>query len=189
MEIIDAVRDQDGPEVKLFIEGHNRFDFSSALPIAKELETLRVGWFEEPTHFSNIEALGELANASRIPQAIGENFTSLLEFTRLLRFSHNLILQPDVNNIGGLRAALEVCNLGARHRITVAPHNAQGPVTRAACLQLASMCPEVFILEDFDAFNWQFPVVLPRGHLIVAWVDGGRRGSEEQSLCLADSLS
>jgi galactonate dehydratase len=43
----------------------------------------------------------------------------------------------------------------------VAPHNAQGPVATAACIQLGAACPNFYVQEVFDEFNvdWERTIV------------------------------
>jgi L-alanine-DL-glutamate epimerase-like enolase superfamily enzyme len=135
------------------VEGHCRFDVSSALILARHLADLDVLWFEEPVHFNNLPGLIEVSQRSPVRIATGENFTTFHEFLALCQGSKNLILQPDIANLGGLKAAKQVCDLGDNLDIPVAPHDAQGPISKALCLQLCAMSKAVFIQEDFEEFN------------------------------------
>jgi galactonate dehydratase len=56
----------------------------------------------------------------------------------------------------------------------VAPHNAQGPVSTAMCLQLAACTPNFFIQEIFDEYNvaWEqdlvdFPARVEDGYIAI----------------------
>ena len=48
------------------------------------------------------------------------------------------------------------------HYAVVAPHNAQGPVCTAICMQLAACTPNFFIQEIFDEFNveWEKDLII-----------------------------
>ena len=153
MDIIRAVRDAVPTNTELMVEGHCRFDVPTGLLLARELYDFDISWFEEPVNFRNVRGLIEVARSSPVPIATGENFTTFLEFFELCVGSQNLVLQPDVMNLGGLKAARQVCELGEALDIPVAPHDAQGPICKAMCLQLAAISPAVRTQEDFEPFN------------------------------------
>jgi galactonate dehydratase len=153
LEIVRAVRDAVPPETDVMVEAHCRFDVPTSLLLARELHQFGISWFEEPVSFRNLRGLIEIAKVSPVPIATGENFTTFIEFFELCGGSKNLVLQPDVMNLGGLKAARQVCELGEALNIPVAPHDAQGPISKAMCLQLAAISPAVRIQEDFEPFN------------------------------------
>lgn len=151
--IVRAVREAVPPETDLMVEAHCRFDVPTALSLVRELQQFGISWFEEPVSFRNLRGLIEIARKSPIPIATGENFTSFVEFFELCGGTQNLVLQPDVMNLGGLKAARQVCELGEALDIPVAPHDSQGPISKAMCLQLAAISPAVRTQEDFEPFN------------------------------------
>ena len=121
--------------------------------MANKLEAFDILWLEEPVSSENLTALMEVASRSPIPIGTGENFTDPEQFYALAAKTRNFIFQPDVMNIGGLQAAQRMCQFAGDCKIPVAPHNAQGGVSKAATTQLAAACSSVFIQEDFDEFN------------------------------------
>ena len=173
IDIIRAVRDAVPSGTELMIEGHCRLDVPSALQIAKALGDLDVFWFEEPISHHDLKGLAEIAKRSPVRIATGENFTTYIEFLELCRESKNLVLQPDTANLGGLSIARQVCELGSSINVPVAPHDAQGPISKALCLQLAAISPAIIIQEDFEEFNpvWtrslSAPITKIDGHAII----------------------
>jgi len=161
VDIVAAVREAVGPKVDLLVEGHCRFSVSTAVKIAKRLEPYQPTWFEEPTHHQKIDAVVAVARHTSIPIATGESFSSKHEFAELLSYNAVHILQPEIFHLGGLYATRKVCDMIDAHYGVVAPHNAQGPVSTAICLQLAACTPNYFIQEIFDEFNvdWEERVV------------------------------
>lgn len=135
------------------IEAHQRLDLADALWLLRTPAHYDCLWLEEPLPWQNLHGLREVASRSPIPLGIGENFTRIGQFEDVLRLTTNVIFQPDVMNLGGLTKALEVCRLAERYGIRVCPHDAQGPVSRACCVQLAMLSPAVWMLEDFDPWN------------------------------------
>ncbi len=161
LDICAAVREAVGPEVDLLIEGHCRFNVSTAVKVARLLEPLRPTWFEEPVPHLEIDAIVEVARRSPVPIATGESLASPQQFAELLSRDAIHILQPEIMNCGGLLTAKKVCAMVDAHYGVVAPHNAQGPVSTAICLQLAAGTPNFFLQEIFDEFNvdWESRIV------------------------------
>lgn len=159
--IVAAVREAVGPVVDLLIEGHNRFSVSTAIKIGRRLEPYRPTWFEEPVHHQKIDSLVEVARHLDVPIATGESFSSTHQFAELLAHDAVHILQPEIQNLGGLLNTKKVCAMADAHYGVVAPHNAQGPVSTAMCLQIAACTPNFFIQEVFDEFNveWEEQLV------------------------------
>ena len=163
LAIVRAVREAVGPDVQLMIEGHSRFSVAEAVWVGERLAEFEPTWFEEPTHHLKIDSVVEVARKLTVPVATGESLTSPQQFAELL--SHNAvhILQPEPNNLGGLWRARQVCAMVDAHYGVVAPHQAQGPLCTAACVQLGACTPNLLIQELFDEFNvdWEREIVLP----------------------------
>ena len=153
LEIIRAVREAVGDSVDILIEGHRRFNSSTALQIATAMSQYRPTWFEEPLDHSNISAMAELARRSPVPIATGESFSNKQQFAELLRHDVIDIWQPEPLNLGGLYATRKVADYIDAHYGVVAPHSAQGPVCSVACMQLSASLPNFFLQEIFDDFN------------------------------------
>lgn len=153
LAIIRAVRETVPSCTDLFIEGHCRFDVPSAIELSYALANYDIAWFEEPVSHWNKAGLAEVARRSPVRVATGENFTRCQEFIELASLTRNLVLQPDVMNLGGLEEARQVCDLGEALELPVAPHDAQGPISKALCLQLAAYSSAISIQEDFELFN------------------------------------
>ena len=66
LDIIRAVREAVGPSVDLLIEGHCRYNVPTAIQFAEAMAPLRPTWFEEPVPHTNIPAMIEFGNISRV---------------------------------------------------------------------------------------------------------------------------
>jgi galactonate dehydratase len=173
IDIIAAVREAVGPDVDLLIEGHSRFSATSALRLARSMEPYRPAWFEEPVHHKDVLGLIEVGRDSPVPIATGESLTSLEEIATVLHGGGVGILQPEPLNIGGLLAAREACAMAEAHGIVAAPHQAQGPVCTAACVQLSASCPNFYLQEIFDEFNvdWEERIATPPTHVVDGFIE------------------
>jgi len=161
LDIVRAVREAVGDKVDILIEGHCRFNVSTAVEFAQAAHPLRPAWFEEPVHHLNIGAMVEVARRSPVPIATGESFSSKQQFAELLKHNVVNILQPEPLNLGGLYATRKIVDMIDAHYGVIAPHSAQGPVCSAACVHLNACSPNFFLHEIFDEFNepWERDIV------------------------------
>jgi galactonate dehydratase len=173
LDIVRAVREAVGDSVDLLIEGHSRFNVSTAVEVARRLEPMRPAWFEEPVPHTNIEAMVEVARRSPVPIATGESFSSKQQFAELLKHEAVSILQPEPLNLGGLFATRKIADMVDAHYGVLAPHSAQGPVCSAACVQLNASIPNFFIHEIFDEFNepWEKKIVIHPVEVVEGYIE------------------
>ena len=156
IDIVAAVRDAVGPNVDLFIEGHGRFDPLLGVKIGRLLEPFDPGWFEEPVRSVQIDDLAAIAARLPFPVAGGEGLSGKEAFLDLLDRKAVQIIQPDPIPAGGITEMKKICAIAQARHVPVAPHNAQGPVCTAACLQIDASTPNVFIQEVFEDFATPF---------------------------------
>ncbi len=161
LAIVRAVREAVGPEIELMIEGHSRFSVSEAVWIGERLAEFEPTWFEEPTHHLKIDAVVEVARKLTIPVSTGESFSSTHQHAELLAHNAVHIIQPEPGNMGGIWKTRQVCAMADAHYAMVAPHNAQGPISTATCLQIGACTPNLLVQEVFDEFNvaWERELV------------------------------
>ncbi|MHB1533389.1 MAG: mandelate racemase/muconate lactonizing enzyme family protein [Acidimicrobiales bacterium] len=170
---IAAVRHAVGRDVAIMIEGHGRFSYESALQIARRVEQYGVRFFEEPVIPGDIEAFGRLAAATSIPLAAGERCYDLRDCLRLIK-AGAAVIQPDVIHIGGISRLMAVAELAEATAVSLAPHNASGPVATAATLQVAAVSGAFFLQEMFAPRDtgWKDRVAFPglrvvNGHVAI----------------------
>lgn len=173
MAIICAVREAVGKSVDVLIEGHQRFNMSTAVAAATAMAEYKPTWFEEPLDHSNISAMAELARRSPVPIATGESFSNKQQFGELLKYNIVDIWQPEPLNLGGVWATRKVADAIDAHYGVVAPHSAQGPVCSAACVQLSASLPNFFLQEIFDDFNepWERRLVDHPVEVVDGYID------------------
>jgi galactonate dehydratase len=153
VSIIGAVREMVGDDIELLIEGHGRFTAETAVRIAKQMERYSPRWFEEPVPPEDLEGLKKVAAKTTIPIASGERVLTTYGFAPLLETRAVDIIQPDIVNAGGLLQGKKISALAESHLVTVAPHQAEGPLATATCLQLDACIQNFEIQESFDEFN------------------------------------
>lgn len=145
---IAAIRDALGFELEIGIDFHGRLHKSMAKVLAKELEPYKPMFIEEPVLPQNNEALREIANHTSIPIAAGERMFSRWDFKNLLIDGYIDIIQPDPSHAGGISECKKIASMAEAFDVSVAPHCPLGPIALAACIQLDSCTPNVFIQEQ-----------------------------------------
>jgi galactonate dehydratase len=147
VDCVAAVREAVGPDVDILIEGHGRFDITTAVRIAQAIESYHPLFFEEPVPPDNFEALAQVRKKSPVPIAAGERIYSLQTFADFLDKECVDIAQPDLSHCGGISGVRKIAALCEAKYIEFAPHNPCGPVCNAAALQVAGCTTNFRILE------------------------------------------
>jgi len=162
--VVAAMREAVGPDIDIMVDCHARPSPRMGLLFAKALEPYGLYFFEEPCWPESIEGLADIQKAVATPIATGERITNLSDFNRLLEGRACSIIQPDITHCGGLTAARRLAALAEVHRIAMAPHNPQGPVSTAASLEFGFATPSYIICESVhqdvpwrdDIVTWGF---------------------------------
>lgn len=150
------IREAIGDRADILFGTHGQMVPSSAIRLAKRLETYDPLWFEEPVPPGQEAAMAEVARATSIPIATGERLTTKYEFQRVLQMGAASILQMNVARVGGLLEAKKIAGMAESFYAQIAPHLYNGPVGAAASIQLAATSPNFLIHEsiiDFGGFH------------------------------------
>ena len=155
MEIIQIVHGVVGDNTEMLIEGHGRFNRSTAMKIGKELEKYpNIGWFEEPVIPEDIEGMAMLSKSLKIPIAAGERLITSYDFTQLFKLNSVSIAQPDLINTGGIIELLKIGAMAEANNISMAPHQAEGPLNTFTTLNIDALMNNLKIQEMFDEFAY-----------------------------------
>jgi galactonate dehydratase len=115
---------------------------------AGTLDTYGLYFLEEPCWPENLESLAAINAAVSTPIATGERLTHLAAFRDLFAVRGCEICQLDLTHCGGFTEARRIAALADAHRISLAPHNPQGPVSTAASLEFGFSQPGYIICES-----------------------------------------
>lgn len=149
-DAIDAVRqyrEAVGDEVDLCIEIHRRLSPAEAIVLAKGISQFHPLFYEDPILPDNFDAMGLVAENIDVPIATGERLHTIFEFEMLLKRGAVQFVRPDVCMCGGITGAKKIAALAEANYVGVVPHNPLGPVSTAACVQLAACIPNFTIQE------------------------------------------
>ncbi len=145
---VAAIREALGMKMDVAVDFHGRVHKTMAKVLAHELEPLHPMFIEEPVLPQNNEALREIAHNCSIPIATGERMFSRWEFKNLLQDGYVDIIQPDLSHAGGISECRKIAAMAEAYDVAVAPHCPLGPIALAACVQMDTCTPNVFIQEQ-----------------------------------------
>lgn len=148
IETVRQYREAVGDDVDLCIEIHRQLSPAEAVVLARGIEQYHPFFYEDPILPDNFDAMGLVAQNIHIPIATGERLHTIYEFQMLLARGAVQYVRPDVCMCGGLTGAKKIAALAEAHHVGVVPHNPLGPVSTAACVQLAACIPN-FALQEY----------------------------------------
>lgn len=148
VESVRQYREAVGDDVDLCIEIHRRLTPAEAVVLARGIEPFHPFFYEDPTLPDNLDMMAAIAEKIHIPIATGERLHTIFEFDMLLARGAVQYVRPDVCLCGGISGAKKIAALAEARYVQVVPHNPLGPVSTAACLQLAACIPN-FALQEY----------------------------------------
>jgi galactonate dehydratase len=157
---VAAMREAVGEEIDIMVDCHARPSPAMGLKFGKALEPYNLYFFEEPCWPESIEGLAMINRSLTTPVATGERMTHLAQFRDLFAARGCEICQLDLTHCGGFTEARRIAALAEAHRIALAPHNPQGPVSTAASLEFGFSQPSYIICETVSGdVPWRQEVV------------------------------
>jgi len=152
---VAAVRAAVGPNRRLMIDCHWRFDENFTKEVIRRAAELALYWVECPMpeteeNMPAIRRMRALANSRGIRLAGCEQAIGLEGFKPFLDSGAYDVLMPDVKYVGGLGVFVRIAEAAASAGVEISPHNPSGPICHAMSLQVSAALPE------FDRLETQF---------------------------------
>jgi L-alanine-DL-glutamate epimerase-like enolase superfamily enzyme len=154
--LVPAVRRAVGEETTLLVDGNSGYTPRRAIEVGRLLEEHRVGHFEEPCPYWELEWTAEVAAALEVPVAGGEQDTDLAQFRRMLRMRAVDIVQPDVCYIGGITRARRVAAMAEALGVPCTPHSANLSLVTVFTAHLLAAIPNAgpFMEYSIEPPGW-----------------------------------
>ena len=157
---VRAMREAVGDDIDIMVDCHARPSPRMGVRFAKALEPYGLYFFEEPCWPESVDGLAEVQRVVTTPIATGERLTSQYQFRELLEKRACSVIQPDLTHCGGFSEARRIAAMAESHRVAMAPHNPQGPVSTAASLEFGFATPSYIICESVHSdVPWRDDVV------------------------------
>ena len=153
---IAAVREAIGPDARLMVDCHWRFDEATAVLLNEAAAKLGVYWVECP--LPEVEAsIPALTRLRRQCEALGMRQAGLEQsigwdaIRPYCEAGAYDVVMPDVKYIGGVHELRRVADACASLGVAISPHNPSGPISHAFSLQVSATLPAFDRLEvQFD---------------------------------------
>jgi galactonate dehydratase len=160
---VEAIRRAAGPDIEVYIDCHSFFDVPLAIEVARRLEPVRLGWYEEPVPPERTAETIAIKKGIRQRMSGGEILFGMEGFQALCEQKAVDVIMPDVKHCGGLQEARNIAAFANLHGgIEVTPHNPAGPVSTAASAHLCAGIPNFKVLEyQWGEVDWRHDLVKP----------------------------
>jgi L-alanine-DL-glutamate epimerase-like enolase superfamily enzyme len=145
--VVSTVRRTLGDSIDVLVDANSCYTPAKAIEVGRMLEQFRVGHFEEPCPYWQIEWTAEVAAALDIPIAGGEQDNDLCQWRRIMAMHAVDIAQPDVLYVGGLTRALRVARMAEAAGLPCVPHSASRTMLQVFTLHLLAAISNAVHME------------------------------------------
>jgi D-galactarolactone cycloisomerase len=123
------------------IDANHAYDPTTAIALARRVESHDIFWFEEPVSPLDIDGYLAVKRATAIPLAGGECEYTRFGFEPWLRRRALDYAQPDLCACGGISEGLKIAALASTYNVHVTPHAWGSGVGQAAALHFYAARP------------------------------------------------
>jgi L-alanine-DL-glutamate epimerase-like enolase superfamily enzyme len=157
----EKIRRAVGDRMDVMCELHSLWNRPQATRIARALEPYDPLWVEDPVVMDHMDAIGEVARATRSPIAVGETRGMAADYRYLLDLNALSMVIMDMAWCGGVSEARKIAAMAQTYKVPVAFHDCTGPVVLTASTHLALHVPNCHLQEIVRAFyyGWYADVV------------------------------
>ena len=141
IRLCEAVRRRVGDNIAIMVDANHAYDATAAIRLGRAIETLDIGWFEEPVVPEDIEGYLQVKSAIAIPIAGGEAEFTRWGFRRLLAERAVDVAQPDTCGVGGISECKKIVDMASAFGVRCVPHCWGTGVAVAAALQMLAVIP------------------------------------------------
>ena len=165
------LRQEMGDGFLLFADANQRFTVAEALESARMLADHGVTWIEEPVLADSSDDLAEVAAASPVPVATGENVYFGWGFREICERRAAAYLQPDVGRCGGITEFAKIAHLAEAYNLALSSHlwhelsiSLVGASRRGFMVEFAELIPADSLTREFTVSNGHIRVPDVPGH-------------------------
>lgn len=176
------LRDEMGDDFTLFADANQRFTVTEAIETSRMLADHGVAWIEEPVLADSSDDLAEVAAASPVPVAAGENVYFAWGFREICDRRAASYLQPDVGRCGGITEFAKIAHLADSHNLALSSHlwhelsiSLVGASRSGFMVEYAELIPAEALTQPFDVVDGRIRVPEVPGHGVELTADAMSR--------------
>jgi galactonate dehydratase len=158
MAWIREIRERFGNKMDICVDCWGRFDFPSAVRIAKALEPYNIMYLEDAMLMSNAKAYARLARETSVPVCMSETLATRYEYREFLELEACDVVMYDVTWCGGPSEAKRISDMADTYMIPTSPHTCGGPLLYLCSTHLCTALSNFLIMEsNYWKYTHQFP--------------------------------
>lgn len=119
-ERVIAVREAVGNDIEIYIDANCNLDAIHATKLARMLEPVNLGFFEEPVLQNDIQHMVELRQKTSMRIAAGQNEGQAYRFRDFMTAGAVDVIQPNVAITGGYTQCLKIAGMASAFNVTYA---------------------------------------------------------------------
>lgn len=168
--VLEAVRNEFGPELPLLHDAHHRMTPIQAAKLGKSLEPYDLFWLEDCTPAENQEALRLVRQHTTTPLAIGEIFNTVWDYQQIVREQLIDYVRSAVTHTGGITHLKKVLDYASQYQIKSGMHGPTdiSPVGMAAAMHLG-LSIHNFGIQEYMKHGAKTDAVFEQSY---TWSDG-----------------
>ena len=157
VRLTHSIRQAIGTEIDFAMDAHWRYRPNDILQVAKEVESARLMWLEDPVPPDDFASLSYLRQHTTTRIGTGEHLQLRQGFWELIVNGMIDIPLPDAQKAGGLAETKKIAEMAAVKNMSIATHMIGSPIALMASSHLAVTLPNFQVCEfhahDVPFFN------------------------------------
>jgi len=158
LALLPLTRKTFGAGMSIYADANGSYDVPMAIRIGRLMEEQKFAFFEEPVPFDYYDETKQIADALKIPIALGEEEMSLRGFRRIIESGTAQVIQPDLLYFGGLIRSIKVARMSEAAGLDCTPHMSGGGLGFLYIAHFASVVPNVGAHQEYKGDDDNLPV-------------------------------
>ena len=156
-KLIPLVRKTFGDAMVISADANGSYTAAEAIPIGKLMQEYNYAFYEEPVPFDWYDDLKTVADALRIPIALGEQEPGMNNFRHVVANNSVGIVQQDMFYFGGMIRCMKVARMAEVLGKQCIPHISSTGLGYLYMMHFVSAIPNAGVHHEFKEFNNDLP--------------------------------